>query len=51
MPDFINQIEPWIDEEEKEQFMSTLEDVSNDLQKKRDEIVDMSEVRKKYGSS
>ena len=40
-----------LSDEEKEQLMATLEDVSNDLQKKRDEIVDMSEVRKKYGSS
>ena len=40
-----------LSEEEKEQLMASLEDVSNDLQKKRDEIVDMSEVRKKYGSS
>ena len=40
-----------LSDEEKEQLMASLEDVSNDLQKKRDEIVDMSEVRKKYGSS
>ena len=43
-------------EEEKEQLMASLEDVSNDLQKKRDEIVskdpvDMTKIRKKYGSS
>ena len=29
-------------EEEKEQLMATLEDVTTDLQKKKDEIVDMS---------
>ena len=40
-----------LSEEEKEQLMASLEDVSNDLQKKRDEIVDMTNVRKKYGSS
>ena len=40
-----------LSEEEKEQLMASLEDVSNDLQKKRDEIVDVSEIRKKYGSS
>ena len=40
-----------LSEEEKEQLMASLEDVSNDLQKKRDEIVDMTDVRKKYGSS
>ena len=40
-----------LSDEEKEQLMASLEDVSNDLQKKRDEIVDMSEARKKYGSS
>ena len=40
-----------LSEEEKEQLMASLEDVSNDLQKKRDEIVDMTNVRKKSGSS
>ena len=40
-----------LSDEEKEQLMASLEDVSNDLQKKRDEIVDMTETRKKYGSS
>ena len=40
-----------LSDEEKEQLMASLEDVSNDLQKKRDEIVDMTDVRKKYGSS
>ena len=40
-----------LSDEEKEQLMASLEDVSNDLQKKRDEIVDVSEIRKKYGST
>jgi len=43
-------------EEEKEQLMASLEDVAEDLQKKRDDIadkdpVDMTEIRRKYGSS
>ena len=38
-------------EEEKEQLMSTLEDVTTDLQKKKDEIVDMSDIRSKYGKT
>jgi len=38
-------------EEEKEQLMASLEDVAEDLQKKKDEIVDMSEIRQKYGDS
>jgi hypothetical protein len=38
-------------EEEKEQLMATLEDVTTDLQKKKDEIVDMSDVRSKYGKT
>ena len=43
-------------EEEKEQLMASLEDVADDLQKKKDEIVskdpvDMTDIRKKYGSS
>ena len=43
-------------EEEKEQLMASLEDVAEDLQKKRDDIVDkdpvdMTEIRQKYGSS
>jgi len=43
-------------EEEKEQLMASLEDVAEDLQKKKDEIVDkdpvdMTEIRQKYGSS
>jgi len=38
-------------EAEKEQLMSTLEDVTTDLQKKKDEIVDMSDVRSKYGKT
>ena len=40
-----------LSEEEKEQLMQSLEDVSSDLQKKRDEIVDMSKIRQKYGDS
>ena len=43
-------------EEEKEQLMASLEDVAEDLQKKKDEIVakdpvDMTEIRQKYGDS
>ena len=38
-------------EEEKEQLMASLEDVAEDLQKKKDDIVDMTEIRQKYGSS
>ena len=43
-------------EEEKEQLMASLEDVAEDLQKKRDDIVDkdpvdMTKIRQKYGSS
>ena len=37
-----------LSEEEKEQLMATLEDVTTDLQKKSDEIVDMTKIRKKY---
>ena len=40
-----------LSDEEKEQLMSSLEDVAEDLQKKKDEIVDMSEIRQKYGDS
>jgi len=40
-----------LSEEEKEQLMATLEDVTTDLQKKKDEIVDMSDVRSKYGKT
>ncbi len=45
-----------LSEEEKEQLMASLEDVADDLQKKKDEIVDkdpvdMTEIRQKYGSS
>jgi hypothetical protein len=40
-----------LSEEEKEQLMASLEDVADDLQKKKDEIVDMSEIRQKYGNS
>jgi len=45
-----------LSEEEKEQLMASLEDVAEDLQKKKDEIVDkdpvdMTEIRQKYGSS
>ena len=43
-------------EEEKEQLMASLEDVAEDLQKKKDEIVDkdpvdMTEIRQKYGDT
>jgi len=45
-----------LSEEEKEQLMASLEDVADDLQKKKDEIVskdpvDITDIRKKYGSS
>ena len=45
-----------LSEEEKEQLMASLEDVADDLQKKKDEIVskdpvDMTEIRQKYGDS
>ena len=40
-----------LSDEEKEQLMASLEDVAEDLQKKKDEIVDMSEIRQKYGDS
>ena len=40
-----------LSEEEKEQLMATLEDVTTDLQKKSDEIVDMTKIRKKYGNN
>mgnify|MGYP003150909330 CR=1 FL=1 len=41
-------------EEEKEQLMASLEDVADDLQKKKDEIVskdpvDITKIRQKYG--
>jgi hypothetical protein len=40
-----------LSEEEKEQLMASLEDVAEDLQRKKDDIVDMAQVRKKYGNS
>ena len=40
-----------LSDEEKEQLMASLEDVAEDLQKKKDDIVDMAEVRQKYGDS
>ena len=40
-----------LSDEEKEQLMATLEDVTTDLQKKKDEIVDMSDIRSKYGKT
>ena len=45
-----------LSDEEKEQLMASLEDVAEDLQKKKDDIddkdiVDMTEIRQKYGSS
>ena len=43
-----------LSEEEKEQLMASLEDVAEDLQKKKDEIVskdpvDITKIRQKYG--
>ena len=40
-----------LSDEEKEQLMASLEDVAEDLQKKKDDIVDMTEIRQKYGNS
>ena len=40
-----------LSDEEKEQLMASLEDVAEDLQKRKDDIVDMSEIRQKYGDS
>ena len=45
-----------LSEEEKEQLMASLEDVADDLQKKKDELiskdpVDMTDIRQKYGDS
>jgi len=40
-----------LSDEEKEQLMASLEDVAEDLQKKKDDIVDMGEIRQKYGDS
>ena len=45
-----------LSDEEKEQLMASLEDVAEDLQMKKDDIddkdiVDMTEIRQKYGSS
>ena len=40
-----------LSEEEKEQLMASLEDVAEDLQKKKDDIVDMTKIRQKYGDS
>lgn len=40
-----------LSEEEKEQLMATLEDVTTDLQRKKDEIVDMEGIRSKYGKT
>ena len=40
-----------LSDEEKEQLMASLEDVVEDLQKKKDDIVDMTEIRQKYGDS
>ena len=40
-----------LSEEEKEQLMASLEDVAEDLQKKKDDIVDMTKVRQAYGDS
>ena len=41
----------FLSEEEKEQLMASLEDVAEDLQKKKDDIVDMAEIRQKYGDT
>ena len=40
-----------LSEEEKEQLMASLEDVAEDLQKMKDDIVDMTKIRQKYGDS
>jgi len=40
-----------LSDEEKEQLMASLEDVAEDLQKKKDDIVDMTKIRQKYGDS
>ena len=40
-----------LSDKEKEQLMASLEDVAEDLQKKKDDIVDMTEIRQKYGDS
>ena len=40
-----------LSDEEKEQLMASLEDVAEELQKKKDDIVDMTEIRQKYGDS
>ena len=40
-----------LSDEEKEQLMASLEDVAEDLQKKKDDIVDMTKVRQTYGDS
>ena len=40
-----------LSDEEKEQLMASLEDVAEDLQKKKDDIVDMTKVRQAYGDS
>ena len=40
-----------LSDEEKEQLMASLEDVAEALQKKKDDIVDMTEIRQKYGDS
>ena len=40
-----------LSEEEKEQLMASLEDVAEDLQKKKDDIVDMTKIRQKYGDA
>ena len=40
-----------LSDEEKEQLMASLEDVAEDLQKKKDDIVDMTDIRQKYGNS
>ena len=40
-----------LSDKEKEQLMASLEDVAEDLQKKKDDIVDMTQIRQKYGDS
>ena len=40
-----------LSDEEKEQLMASLEDVAEDLQKKKDDIVDITKVRQAYGDS
>ena len=40
-----------LSDEEKQQLMESLENVADDLQKKRDEVVDMESIRQRYGEN